>query len=161
MKTFEVIRKFIVPADIADTTDEQLRAAGHEGMERFVLWCGVRQDARFMVQTGLVPRQSAIRSAAGLCVRVEGDELHRLNVWLYEHKKLLAVQVHSHPTDAYHSDTDDTFPIVTMLGGLSIVVPDFGRNGIRGERVAFYRLRASGWSELSGAEAGELIQFGD
>ena len=69
-----------------------------------------------------MPRQTAYRLSEGLCVRVEGPELHRLNIWLYEHHELLAVQVHAHPTDAYHSETDDTYPIVTTRGGLSLVV---------------------------------------
>jgi len=94
-------------------------------------------------------------------VRVEGDELHRLNVWLFEHHEQLAAQVHSHPTEAYHSETDDTYPIVTVRGGLSLVVPDFGRSGLRGKGVASYRLGISGWDELAQDEVQRLIQFED
>jgi hypothetical protein len=70
------------------------------------------------------------------------------------------VQVHSHPTEAYHSETDDTYPIVTVRGGLSLVVPDFGRAGLLGDGVACYRLGFSGWDELSFEEAKRIIQFG-
>jgi hypothetical protein len=99
--------------------------------------------------------------ADGLCVRVEGDELHRLNVWLFEHSENLAVQVHSHPTEAYHSETDNTYPIVTVRGGLSLVVPDFGRAGLLGNGVACYRLGLSGCDDLSLGEAKKMIQLGD
>ena len=78
-------------------------------------------------------------------MRVEADELHRLNVWLYENAERLAIQVHSHPTEAFHSDTDDAYPIVTTLGGLSLVVPDFARYGVRGPETALYRLSSAGW----------------
>jgi hypothetical protein len=94
-------------------------------------------------------------------VRVEGDELHRLNVWLFENHEELAAQVHSHPTEAYHSGTDDTYPIVTMRGGLSVVVPDFARAGLRGDGVANYRLGKSGWDELSLEESRRLIEYED
>lgn len=159
MNTFESIRRFIVPRDLADDTDAQLRAAGRDGVERFVLWSGVIGDDTFRVQTIHVPKQTAYRLAEGLCVRVEGDELHRLNLWLFQHGERLAVQVHSHPTDAYHSDTDDTYPIVTTRGGLSLVVPDFGRFGVRGPGTALYRLGTSGWQELPSQAARVLLLF--
>lgn len=36
------------------------------------------------------------------------------------------VQVHTHPYEAFHSATDDAFPIVHTPGFLSLVIPDFG-----------------------------------
>lgn len=161
MTTLETITKFVVPAAVIRDTDDQLRAAGRSRSECFVLWSGVRDHDSFYVRTGHVPRQTGYRFSDGLCVRVEGDELHRLNVWLFEHHELLAVQVHSHPTEAYHSETDDTYPIVTVRGGLSLVVPDFGRAGLRGKGVASYRLGISGWDELAQHEVQRLIQFED
>lgn len=155
------ITRFIVPAAIATDTDAQLRAVGADGNECFVLWSGVRLGATFRVRTLHCPRQSAYKLPTGLLVRVDGDELHRLNVWLFEHHEQLGVQVHSHPTEAFHSDTDDAYPMVTVLGGLSIVVPDFARLGIRGLGVAWFRLAPSGWQELSTPAAQELIRFED
>lgn len=161
MSTLETVAKFVVPAGIVRDTDDKLRAVGRSRSECFVLWSGIRDQDTFHVRTGHLPRQTAYRLPDGLCVRVEGDELHRLNVWLFEHSEELAVQVHSHPTDAYHSDTDDTYPIVTVRGGLSLVVPDFARIGLRGPGVASYRLGPSGWNELSENEVKRLIEFGD
>lgn len=92
-----------------------------------------------------MPRQTSSRTKRGLLVRVEGKALHKLNMWLYEHGEVLGAQVHAHPDDAYHSDTDDTFPIVTSLGGLSLVVPNFCRAGLLTGSAAF-RLTAAGWS---------------
>ncbi len=129
-----------------DVTEEALREAGAEGFERFVFWSGQSDGAGFFdVQTVHVPRQQSFKTPNGLLVRVDGADLHRLNAWLYEHGHVLAVQVHAHPTDAYHSDTDDTFPIITMEGGISIVVPDFCRDGLAAEGTVIYRLRPEGW----------------
>ena len=83
-------------------------------------------------------------------VRVDASELHRLNVWLYEAQQVIGVQVHSHPRDAYHSETDDTYPIATLEGSLSIVLPFFGRDGWKSSGIAAYRLKKEGWVELPG-----------
>ena len=159
--TFESVTKFIVPKHIVQETDRHLRAAGLDQAECFVLWSGVRTLDHFVVKTAHVPRQTAYRLQEGLCVRVDGDELHRINVWLFQHQEQLGVQIHSHPTDAYHSDTDDTYPIVTIRGGLSIVVPDFCRDGLMGKHVAYYRLSSAGWDELSSAEARRLLEYSE
>lgn len=159
MNTFEQVVRFLVPRSVADETDAQLRDAGRSGYERFVLWSGVISLNEFHVRTMHVPRQRAYRLTEGLCVRVEGDELHLLNVWLYEHEERLAIQVHAHPTQAYHSETDDTFPIVTTRGGLSLVVPDFARRGVRGIGTALYRLSASGWDEQPADLSRRLLEI--
>ena len=159
MSTLEAVQRFVVPVDLATETDFQLRVAGEEGAERFVLWSGSLEGSTFLIETMHVPRQRAYRLPAGLMVRVEGDELHRLNRWLFENNQELGVQVHSHPTDAFHSELDDSFPIVTVRGALSIVVPDFAALGIRGPGVAGYRLSKAGWMELSPAEMTGLVVY--
>lgn len=161
MNTLETVTKFVVPAEVVRDTDGQLRRVGLLHSECFVLWSGIRDIDTLYIRTAHLPRQTAYQLPEGLCVRVLGDELHRLNLWLFEHHEQLAVQVHSHPTEAYHSETDDTFPIVTVRGGLSLVVPDFGRRGTRGPGIAAYRLGPSGWDELSNKEVSRLIHFKD
>lgn len=159
MSTLEAITRFAVPSDIVEGTDKHLRVAGQRGAECFVLWSGIVSGATFHVRTMHVPQQTAYRFPEGICVRVEGPELHRLNVWLFQHGEQLGVQVHSHPTDAYHSETDDAYPIVTVRGALSIVVPDFARRGIRGPGIACYRLGVSSWDEVPTQDYGRLIHF--
>ena len=146
--TLEGVETFSVPEDVVANTERSLRRAGRDGYELFVLWSGTHKDPSFRVNTAHVPEQSSYRLKGGLCVRVEGEALHKLNVWLFEHEEKLGAQVHAHPTDAYHSRTDDTFPIVTILGGLSLVVPDFCHAGLFAHSAA-YRLSRDGWREDS------------
>lgn len=159
MKTFSSICEFIVPERICDETDRLLREAGVGQNERFVLWSGVIDKERFLIRTIHSPKQTAYQLERGLCVRVEGDELDRLNRWLYQNGERLAVQVHSHPTEAFHSDTDDAFPMVTTRGGLSLVVPDFCRYGVRGPNTALYRLASAGWEELSPTDSRRILRL--
>ena len=143
--TLESVQTFSVPVEIVEDTEECLVAAGSEGFERFVLWSGNISGNDFLVETVHVPEQEAYKLATGLLVRIEGEALHRLNTWLYESGEVLGVQVHAHPTLAFHSETDDTYPIITTLGGLSIVTPDFCKRGLFVEESAIYRLTQDGW----------------
>jgi hypothetical protein len=140
------VQRFVVPGDIVARTERSLRGAGADGYELFVFWTGLLEGDAFTVRSGHLPRQTSSRTEHGLLVRVEGEALHKLNVWLYEHDELLGAQVHAHPDDAYHSETDDAFPIVTIQGGLSLVVPDFCRAGLLTGSAA-YRLTPAGWTE--------------
>jgi hypothetical protein len=146
--TLEVVRHFLVPRKIVEMTEGALQQAGADGYEMFVLWSGVIVNDRFIVSTPHIPKQESFRlQGSGLLVRIQGDALHKLNAWLYEAGQMLGVQVHAHPTDAFHSSTDDTFPIVTTLGGLSIVAADFCKHGIITKTTAMYRLSREGWIE--------------
>jgi hypothetical protein len=144
----EAITRFDVPQLIADRTERALRNAGREGYELFVIWTGDRDGEVFRIADGHIPKQVSARTKTGLLVTIEGEALHRLNVWLYENGQELAAQVHAHPTDAFHSETDDTFPVVTVTGGLSLVVADFCRDGLLAPSSAAFRLGSRGWDEV-------------
>jgi hypothetical protein len=146
------IRRFVVPFDeVLMPTVDALADVGKKEAEAIVAWGGVVDDnATFRFTTSYMPRQTAYKTEYGLLVRVESEALHKLNVAFHEAGIVLAGQAHTHPTDAYHSDTDDMRPIVTLLGGLSLVVPNFAANGIDDlEQFAWYRLHGLGdWREL-------------
>ena len=143
--TLTGIAEFRVRSQVLARTEHSLRAAGRDGYELFVLWTGKARGACFDVTEGHVPKQKSAKTKDGLLVTVEGDALHQLNVWLYENERVLAAQVHAHPTTAFHSDTDDTYPIVTALGGLSVVAADFCRHGLLAPSSAAFRLANTGW----------------
>ena len=147
--TLRDVRRFRIEASAIHETEKAIRSAGRRGYESFVLWSGTRDDDTFTVAEVHVPKQMSYKLDAGLCVHVDGSELHRLNVWLYETQQVIGVQVHSHPRSAYHSETDDTFPIATLKGSLSIVLPFFGRDGWESSDIAAYRLGSGGWIEVT------------
>jgi hypothetical protein len=155
--TLEAISRFQVPVSIVSETEESLQDAGAEGYELFVLWSGTVDETVFRVQTAHVPRQTSYQTDEGLLVRVEGSALHQLNVWLFQNNETLGVQVHAHPTDAYHSHTDDTYPIITVLGGLSIVAANFARDGLLNRATAAYRLDHRGWRSVRKPARSPLI----
>ncbi len=161
MSGFSDITEILVPRKAYEESHAHLKRVGRANFEGFALWAGKREGHAFFVRETVIPKQTGIKAETGVCVRVEAGELHRINVWLYEHGYNLIAQLHSHPADAYHSETDDTFPIVTTVGGVSIVVPDFARQeAFQLEGCAVYRLMPDdGWVELSIDEATSLIQL--
>lgn len=156
------IERVLLPRRLADDVQRRLRAAGERGFEAFALWVGCLDRSLFTVTTAIVPEQTASRTPDGVCVRVNGDELHRINVWLHEKSVRLIAQIHTHPTDAYHSDTDDTYAIATTAGCLSIVIPNFARDDFQVDRCAVYRINSVGaWVPLSKEAARTLIVLVD
>jgi len=146
------INHFIIPVRVVSETIDFLREVGRSGSEGFVLWGGkVEGRTRFRYTNAIIPEQRALSTEHGLIVIVDGEELFRVNKSLYGREEILGGQVHTHPTSAYHSDTDDHYPLVTLIGALSVVVPDFARNAPNDIKVwAWYRLKKYGrWAPIS------------
>lgn len=159
---FQAVERVVLPSRVAEVTQDGLRAAGRDGNEGLAVWTGVQEGSAFLVRTVVVPRQSGIRTADGVCVVVGGDELHRLNVETFRRGERLFAQVHSHPGRAYHSDMDDRYAVVTSPGGLSLVVPDFAVRPFSVAECAVYRLAADGrWREVPPRQVAGLISLGE
>jgi hypothetical protein len=109
------------------------------------LWAGELDAAVFHVRAVIIPQQQGHRTDHGLAVSVPGEELHRINMWLRAQRLRLIAQIHSHPTAAYHSETDDRYAIVTALGSFSLVVPDFAVRPFALDDCAAYRLSRRPW----------------
>lgn len=140
------VRRFVIPTVVVVETIQFLRQVGTEGLEGFVLWSGQHAEMdTFRILRCIVPKQRGMKTPNGLLVTVDGETLFAVNKLLHEVHEILAVQVHSHPTDAYHSSTDDTFPLVTLVGALSVVIPEFATNAPHDlEDWAWYRLSSDG-----------------
>jgi hypothetical protein len=156
--SFAEITNVRVPKTVAEEANDFLRHMGLRQSEGFALWVGERKDSIFQVDETVIPEQTGHITDDGVCVTVGPDEMHRLNVWLYENKKSVIAQLHSHPGSAYHSETDDTFPIATTLGCLSLVIPDFARHPFLLSRCAVYRLGNNAtWSFVPPLAVQQLI----
>ena len=142
-KIFEFPRKYLEKAYYF------LREVGIERYEAVALFAGSIEADRVKIKKVIIPKQEAAKTEYGLLYSVGGEELHRINLWLHENKLMLVSQIHSHPQEAYHSETDDLFPIVTLIGGLSIVVPCFASREFNELDWAYYRLVSLNyWEEI-------------
>jgi hypothetical protein len=95
----------------------------------------------------VVPDQLANPSPRAWVRITDAGELDLLTA-LRDDQRMVA-RIHSHPGEAFHSETDDANPVLTHQGALSIVVPWFGlglRHGL--DACAVYQLRRSNWHLL-------------
>ena len=154
------IEKIILPYQCLEKAYNKMREAGQSRLEGVALFAGKEEGTTFKIETTIVPEQQAMSLEDGLLYAVDGEELHRINVWLYENKMSLIAQIHSHPTRAFHSSTDDAYPIVATVGGISIVVPDFASRAIDISTWAVFRLsQEQGWIELNQTEKNNLFEI--
>lgn len=100
-------------------TFRTLRSCGHGKYECVAYWTG---PAELTIVDGV---EHPIHELSPVCYEVNSG-------WLTEIWKQLAItgrsikaQVHTHPGRAFHSGTDDDWPIVSQPGFLSIVIPEF------------------------------------
>jgi hypothetical protein len=122
-----------------------LSDCGRGRRECVLLWIGDAAEPRTVVR---LEHPAHVAHRGGYRI----DPSWLLELWgrLAEDTQRIIAQVHSHPREAFHSATDDRFPIVSTPGFLSVVVPDFaqGRLDVRPWFVA--ELQADGsWKRLA------------
>jgi hypothetical protein len=86
------------------------------------------------------------------------------SAWITELWKVLAregrgvrVQVHTHPGAAFHSASDDTWPVIHVPGFLSLVIPRFGLGPIGLDEAYLTEIGPDGtWREAVIAECLEV-----
>lgn len=161
--TFErvppTLTNYTVGTRTLELTGEFLQERGDHGLEGVVLWLGrPRDDVHADILAPYAPEQVAYQSEDGVAVQVTEDGLSRL-ISAMPPGVFVLCRVHSHPTDAYHSETDDTNMIISHPGAISIVVPFFARDPIVLAECSVNELEyGRGWRELSAAEVRERFE---
>lgn len=145
---------------VVETTLHVLQQFGAHGCEGLVLWVGEVTEGQARITRAVVPNQTPMKSEEGVGYFIDGQVLFELNQKLSNTGLRLIAQVHSHPGEAYHSETDDRYAIVTADGGLSLVVPDFGKAPADPALWAVYRLSNGAWRELDTVQARSLLNVG-
>lgn len=158
MAGLEAITRFEISGAALDYAWNFMAEMGRQGYEGLVFLAGKIDGTAAFLTEAYVPEQKAYKTAHGLLVRVESEALNRFNEKLYEHSLRFIAQIHSHGERAYHSETDDEHSMITVLGGLSIVVPHFASSAFNISTCAFYRRTREGWRELSDSEKDTSIR---
>jgi proteasome lid subunit RPN8/RPN11 len=157
------LRHVTIKRATIDQMLQTMRDFGSHGWEVLVLWLGEVEPStgKAHVSHAFVPKQKSISNEDGVGYFVSGETLFQLNRDLSETGLRLIAQVHSHPREAYHSEADDRYAIVTAEGGMSLVVPNFGRAPAQPTAWAVYRLHGRAWRELSTKEVGIIFEVID
>jgi hypothetical protein len=133
-------------SNILPETFGTLRACGRGECECVVYWTGPISE---MAVDGVI-HPIHLRSPFGY----ELDSEWLTNYWkqLATSKRTVRAQIHTHPSDAFHSTTDDNWPIVSQPGFVSIVIPDFAEGEPSLEEAWVGRLQVDGrWLQIGSA----------
>lgn len=138
--------------DIVPGTFHTFRQCGRGECECAVYWTG--PAAADVVDGHEHPNHK--RSPFGY--EVEDEWLMQFWKQLGTSNRSVKVQVHTHPGAAFHSRTDDQWPIVSQAGFLSIVIPNFAAGEPTLDGAWIGRLERDGkWRTL--ASAAEAVIF--
>jgi hypothetical protein len=90
-------------------------------------------------------------------LEVDSAWLTKFWILLGEQQMSVRVQVHTHAGAAFHSETDDKWPVVATLGFLSLVIPRFAMGPIELERAFLAELGVNGFQEVDIRERVQIV----
>ena len=133
-----------LPRRMLEESFSIFRACGANRRECQVYWAS-NWDAPSKLTQLVHPRHSA--GTYGLAIN---------DAWLGEFWTELAdcnlgvrVQVHTHPFEAFHSATDDAYPLLFDAGFLSLVIPNFARGAVGFDDAYLAEIQSDGsWLEV-------------
>jgi proteasome lid subunit RPN8/RPN11 len=130
--------------DIVGATFRTLSECGRGECECVTYWTGpTERDAVDGVEHPVHKRSP---------VGYEVDDNWLTEFWkrLAQAKRSVKAQLHTHPGEAFHSASDDQWPIVSQPGFISIVIPDFAAGEPTLDRAWIGRLETDGkWRRLT------------
>ena len=135
-----------VGKDVVETTFRTLHDCGVGRFECVVYWTGPADDS----SVDGVEHPMHKRSPFGY----EIDDSWLTEFWkkLATTRRSVKAQVHTHPGRAFHSATDDEWPIVSQPGFLSLVIPRFAAGERSLEHAWIGQLGVDGeWREVPAA----------
>jgi hypothetical protein len=136
-----------------------VRRDGLSGVESVVLWLGSRHGTEGGGNVLSVYRP--IHTARRDRFHIAETGMRELMGQLRARRQTLLAQVHTHPGEAFHSQADDEWAVVTHEGALSVVLPRFAANTDVDsfmEDAASYRVSADGrWLRVSSATGMEVV----
>jgi len=134
-----------VNGGVLEDTFQHLRACGCGRRECQVLWLS-SWDSPQAITKVMHPRHKSHLGGFVL------DDQWLSDFWLdlANANMGIRVQVHSHPGEAFHSPTDDAFPIIHKPGFLSLVIPNFGLGPVGFNEAFLAEIQPDGrWQEVA------------
>jgi hypothetical protein len=135
---------FEVPRSLLAQTFNHFRQCGGGRRECQVLWISA-WDAPQLITEVVHPKHKAAADHFIL------DD-HWLNAFWLELASAgtgVRFQVHTHGGEAFHSRTDDLYPIIHNAGFLSLVIPSFGLGPVGFDRAYLTEIVSDGtWREV-------------
>lgn len=114
--------RVFVPSLIIDHTELVFRQAGVHGDEGFAVWAGTLSGGDAHVASLVIPRATGGSTHGEISAETTANVLEALDA----RDLVPLLQLHTHPAQAFLSETDAIRPLVAVPGFVSVVIPDFG-----------------------------------
>ena len=141
-------RHVVLTRDVLRRAGDFFEERGADGCEGSALIAG---EPGYAADHLVVPDQVAGRYPRCYVEITDQGDIDMMTALSSEERYV--ARIHSHPGDAFHSETDDNNPVLTHEGAVSIVAPFFGlglRHGL--DACAIFVLQSGVWVELESAE---------
>jgi hypothetical protein len=137
-----------LPRRMIDETFATFRSCGAGQRECKLYWASSWADPTHLSEV-IHPRHSSNRYG----VTLDSGWINALWLDLARRGLGVRVQVHTHPAEAFHSPTDDAFPLIHEAGFLSLVIPDFATGPVGFSGAYLTEIQPDGsWREVSIAQ---------
>jgi hypothetical protein len=133
----------VVSREILVESFRQLRSCGGGARECQVFWIGPAKEPRRITRVVL-----SGHSSEEFWLEVHSWWLTKFWISLAEQEMSIRVQVHTHAGDAFHSATDDKWPVVAIPGFLSLVIPNFAMGPVGFDGAFLAELGANGFRQV-------------
>jgi hypothetical protein len=149
---------FAVAEAVLDTSEKLLRRRGSPlrgHHERVVYWAGIKRSDLWMATTVVRPQAKTTWGSFRTSDKANADVVAFLSAC----GLALVAQVHTHPGQGVdHSDGDDADAFMPSENYLSIVVPDYGKQGMRPiERCGVHRFESGHFRRIVDDELRGLV----
>ena len=127
--------------------------------------CGQGERECQLVWTSAWERPESISRVVHPCHRshsggfeLDGPWLNTFWLELSRNQHGIRFQVHTHPSEAFHSAVDDRFPIIHSVGFLSLVIPNFGLGQVGFNGAYLAEIQPNGaWCQIPIASRLEVV----
>jgi hypothetical protein len=145
--------RYQLPRALLERTFLHFRNCGEGRRECQALWVGPWAHPHLITEV-VHPRHNA--SPVGF--QLENEWLSEFWTHLSVENLGIRVQCHTHPGAAYHSATDDAYPILHTPGFLSLVIPAFAAGPVGFDHAFLARIDEQGrWREVRIADHLEIV----
>jgi hypothetical protein len=137
-----------IPRRMIEQTFATFRSCGENQRECQLYWLSPWDNP--LVLTEVVhPKHWSSRYG----LRIESDWINQFWNDLAERGLGVRIQVHTHPSDAFHSATDDAYPLLFDAGFLSLVIPDFAMGPVGFRDAYLTEIQSDGaWQQVAISE---------
>lgn len=147
------IETFVIQKSILDKTISELQRIGLDNKEGIVYWIGNLNGDVAKINEAIFAGDYPEFENHQYYAKVPLESSFKIAEKIHQSGKLLFVQVHSHPADAFHSPIDNARPISHRVGLISLVVPYFGQNVVDLSPCKIYEYEGKGnWHKITSPE---------